>query len=226
MVLFFTPGMGFAAPFGVMTVTSAKVWEAPASNWKDLQTQLLEAGYSKLFQMKDVQTVENLWDSGKNVEDLKALILAPEADEAARFLAGNLLLSHHLELEDGLSKKMLAEAFAKALVATKDPQGALVGLAGNAWCYPFEPGPLEMLGQRMLSLGDPAVNALSRLLEDTDPLPYEGSEEATLAEGHQVRVKDVATTIICKIRNFEWEWSEKAIVRDASIGFMRQHLGF
>ncbi len=198
----------------------------PAPKWQELQTQLLEVGYNLLFQEGNASKREEIWDEGKNQSDLQALILAPEADPAAKFLAANLLMNHSWVPEEDEIKTVLADVFTQALLATKNPQGPYKGLNGNAWSYPFETPNLEVLGTRFTSLGEPAVQALGKLLEDIDFIPYEGSEQANVAHENLVRVKDIATTIIVQIRNFEWEWSPKPVVRDASIGFMRKHLGF
>lgn len=196
------------------------------ADWEKLETQLLEAGYSKLFVECDDSALNEIWKDGKNKEDLEELIQASEADQAAVFLAANLMMSKDWKPGTDELKATVATAYAKALIESKAPQGAYQGLTGNAWGLPIDGGDMGVLGERLISIGEVAVPYLQKALDDISMLAYEGSEEATIADMHIVRVVDVATRIVVRIKGFVWQWSSKPKVRDASIGFMREHLGF
>ncbi len=198
----------------------------PISDWEKLHTQLLEAGYEKLFVSCDESVINAIWNDGKQQEDLEKLLLEQEAQPAAVFLAANLLMTHNWQPKTDEAKVAVAKAFAYALKETKAPQGALEGLTGNVWGLPIEPGTMGPLSEQLISLGDIAIPHLGKALDDITMLPYTGEEETSLADYYIVRVRDVATRIVVRIKGYYWQWASKPIVRDASIGFMREQLGF
>src|SRR5579872_945302 len=71
-------------------------------------------------------------------------------------------------------------------------------LAGNAWGLPGEMS--GEVGEHLVGLGDAAIAELVRLLDDSQPVWFEGSEEATTGNAYALRVKDLAAAFIRRIR--------------------------
>lgn len=196
------------------------------SDWQKLEAKLLEAGYENLFSVCQASVLDEIWNNGKNQGDLEQIIMESGADPAAKFLAANFLMDHDWKPDSKEMQEEVAMAFATALQATKDPKGPFLGLIGNAWGLPIEEGEMGKLSERLIGMGDIVIPFLRKCLDDYQMLPYEGSEVPTVAYMNTVRVRDIATRITVRIKGYIWEWHRSPKVRDSSIGFMRDHLGF
>jgi hypothetical protein len=74
-------------------------------------------------------------------------------------------------------------------------------------------------------LGDPAVPALVRLLDNTGaPLTYAGSKEATVGNAYGYRIKDFAAYYLGRIRRIPVSFHSDVAERDQEIARLRQKL--
>jgi hypothetical protein len=94
---------------------------------------------------------------------------------------------------------------------------ALAGAAyPNRWGLPYSVTS-SPTSQRLIALGAPAAAALTPLFSDQRELAYEGSEEATIASRHHLRVKDLAAALVAAIRGVAFVEDPAPAARDAAI---------
>lgn len=78
--------------------------------------------------------------------------------------------------------------------------------------------------RRLIAAGPAAKRELAPLLDDTHGMPYEGSEEATIAAEHHLRVKDLAGALIAAIVGASFPDDPDPAARDAVITALRAKL--
>jgi hypothetical protein len=79
--------------------------------------------------------------------------------------------------------------------------------------------------RRLIALGAPAAAALTPLFSDQRELAYEGSEEATIASRHHLRVKDLAAALVAAIRGVAFVEDPAPAARDAAIARLASDRG-
>jgi hypothetical protein len=171
----------------------------------DIPSWLKDATYEKLFMQGEAASVL----ARPVVEAELSQVLAAEGVEPA-----SLVLAHELLVEAGQpARPRLAEAYCRAL-----PESFL----HNWWGMPGQ--YLERLGHTMVSFGEAAIPCLTRLLDDTRPLGYFGSEEPTLSQQMQYRVCDLAAYLLAAIKGVPYVDAEQPDARDRLIGELRRRI--
>ena len=144
-----------------------------------------------------------------------ALVEDRKRPDAVRFAAALVLKSRNAKADPAAT----AEAFAAGL------QKDLVG-----WAYPWGwlwhgEDPLGHLGNTFIEIGQPAVPALTALLDDaTSRSSYLGSEEATEMAMKRYRVKDFAAFYLSQITGIALPWEQNLAKRDEAIATLRAQL--
>jgi hypothetical protein len=80
------------------------------------------------------------------------------------------------------------------------------------------------VGQHVVSLGESTVAELSHLLDDSRPVTYGGSREATYGNSFNYRVKDLAAEFLAQIRHLPYVVKEAPSERDVEIDRLREAL--
>ena len=94
------------------------------------------------------------------------------------------------------------------------------GAEPNLWSLPYSV-KRSPTSRHLIALGAPAARALADLLDDSTPLAYEGSEEATIASDHKLRVKDLAAGLIAAIGGGDLPEERDPAARDLTIAGLR-----
>ena len=179
----------------------------------DYAGRLRSLGYSRLFlSLSDVE-VDALWREPHAAEALAALVADTGADPEARFLAAEILSRKQPGYPSPSESALLAPVYADALRHAE---------LANIWGMPGElDGPA---GQHLVALGAGAAVALAPLLNDARPVIYGGSEEATIGNSYQYRVKDFAAFFIHRIGGSPYSLRKPPRERDAEIERLRTSL--
>lgn len=158
--------------------------------------QLLRLGYLELFQRADDRAIASLYPGAADA--LAALVDDPMVDPHARFLAAEILFVRQPGFPAPALRPALAEVYALALGHT---YGEVRGgwLPANAWGLAYDLGDVGAAGSHLLALGPAALPALRPLLDRTEVVLYEGSEEATVGNARGYRVKDLAAYFIARL---------------------------
>lgn len=189
-----------------------------------LEKELVEAGYRHLFLRGEKSLADYIWQNGKNQRELKSIIKNPKSSLYAKFLAAELIRHFRLEL-DPKWYGILAEAYAYALANTSADKGNIIHLNGNLWGLLYEENDTGYLGQQFIKFGDEAFPYLMNLLDDSDgKILYEGSEEATIGNAYQYRIKDFAAFYLSKIKNIPIKFHQDFEKRDKEIEQLKMRL--
>lgn len=76
--------------------------------------------------------------------------------------------------------------------------------------------------RHLIALGAPAARALAAAFDDDTALAYEGSEEATLASRHRLRVKDLAAGVAAAALGRDFPDEPDPAARDRAIAELRR----
>jgi hypothetical protein len=85
----------------------------------------------------------------------------------------------------------------------------------NPWGLPGVPD--GQIAAHVLRLGEAAIPALLPLLDDDTPVQFSGSKEATYGNRFAWRVKDIAASLISRIRGIPFEADALPAARDSAI---------
>jgi hypothetical protein len=177
----------------------------------DIARELAQAGYTGLFLTGDHSRAPAIWDGGANREALEAIVDGDGYGDLERVLAAEVLHAH----ADSRPDAALGPVYARALALSGVRDGPLV-FSGNLWGLLGDGGD-GPLGEHLLEAGDAAVEPLRALLDDTAPLLYEGSEDATIGNARGYRVKDAAAYFIGRLTGDDLALHEDPADRDAEI---------
>lgn len=181
-----------------------------------LEHQLVEIGYQKLFLFGQRNLAARMWQDGKNQAQLEAMIENPESSMHAKFLAAELL--RHFEIDPNPSSdETLAAVYAHALAHSVLEREDHFQLFGNLWGLLYEEDDSGTLGSQLIQFGEHAVPYLIPLLSDEGPIHYEGSEDATIGNAYQYRVKDFAAFYLSKIKEVPVTFYQNMEERDQEI---------
>jgi hypothetical protein len=185
----------------------------------DLAHKLMSGAYGDFFVLPaHTQTIERVWADPQNRPALEALVADPAQPLDARFLAAEVLFTRDFTFAARVGAAVVADIYAHAL------EQNLTGMA-NSWGLLYEHGDAGPVGTRFLMLGEPAVTALSRLLDDAgSPLVYAGSKEATVGNAYHYRVKDFAAYYLGQIRRVPVTFHPELADRDQEIAGLKQQL--
>ncbi|MBL8621389.1 MAG: hypothetical protein JNK64_08805 [Myxococcales bacterium] len=158
--------------------------------------QLLRLGYLELFQRADDRAIASLYPGA--AATLAALVGDPMVDPHARFLAAEILFARQPGYPAPALRPVLAKVYAIALGRT---YGQVRGgwVPANAWGLAYDLGDVGVAGRHLLALGPAALPALRTLLDRTEVVLYEGSEDATVGNARGYRVKDLAAYFIARL---------------------------
>jgi hypothetical protein len=179
----------------------------------DYAGRLISLGYSGLFLSLDDVAIDTLWREPRAAENLAALIADTGANWEARFLAAEILACKQSEYPAPSEIGLLAPLYADALRHSE---------LANIWGMP---GELDgAAGQHLVALGAAAAVALTPLLNDARPIIYGGSEEATVGNSYNYRVKDFAAFFIHCITGLPYSLHKTPQERDSEIERLRTSL--
>jgi hypothetical protein len=176
--------------------------------------QLSRSGYHGLFQAGDRNAAPAIWAAGDGRGALEEIVSGDGYDDLQRLLAAEVLV----EFGARGDAETLGRIYARGLALTG--AGAL---PANAWglLWHDDEGPL---GAHLRATGEAVVPHLATLLGDDGDLVYEGSQEATLGNDFEYRVKDAAAYYIGVLTGHEVPFHEDLADRDAEIARLRTSL--
>lgn len=185
----------------------------------DLARKLMSHAYGEFFVMPaHEQTIERVWGEPANRAALEALAADAAQPLEARFLAAEVLFARDFTFTSRVSPATVADIYARAL------EQNLTGMA-NSWGLLYEYDDAGPVGIRFIMLGDPAVPALVRLLDNAGAsLTYAGSKEATVGNEYRYRIKDFAAYYLGRIRRIPVSFHSEVAERDQEIARLRQKL--
>jgi hypothetical protein len=181
-----------------------------------LADRLRQTTFMDLFERLDYRAVDALWENGHSRDELERLATDATADLRSRFLVAEILFEKLPGYPPQEIASTLADIYAQVL------RDSLAGTA-NAWGLPGMPE--GQIAGHVLKLGDSAVRALMGLFEDRQPVAYEGSQEATYGNSFQFRVKDIAASLVARIRKVPFVPDRNPAARDKAIRELARALG-
>ena len=181
-----------------------------------LEKQLAETSFPELFLRGDFSKADQIWESGKNRAALEAILVSATAADYVKFLTAELLRKKEAPLKKEISG-ILAGVYATALKNSTWDAGNTFQLNGNVWGFLYEQDDAGHLGKQLVSFGEAAVPHLIALLNDAGRVLYEGSQEATIGNAYQYRIKDFAAFYISKITNIPVPFHQEIEKRDEEI---------
>lgn len=190
---------------------------------QEFEKKLIDAGFPGLFMYGERSLADAIWDGGKNETALKELLASGTASHHAKFLAAEVLRKYEVSYDENIAGA-LAETYAEALRNTSESSGNAYHLSGNHWGFLYELNDAGHLGSQFIIFGDAAVPALTPLLDDDGTIMYEGSQEATLGNSYQYRVKDFAAFYISKIKNIPIQFHKDIQERDKEIERLKMNV--
>ncbi len=176
----------------------------------DLAGRLKALGYSRLFLSLDDAALNSLWHEPRAAEALAVLVSDSGAEIGARFLAAEVLFRKQPGYPVPAETALLAPIYGDALRHAE---------LANPWGMPGElDGPA---GQHLVAIGRAVAAALVPLLDDARAVIYGGSEEATIGNSYQYRVKDFAAFFIHCISGAPYSVRKTPPERDEEIERLR-----
>lgn len=179
----------------------------------NLEMKLINAGYAGLFLQGDMSLADTIWQKGKIKTKLEQIIFSESASGYGKFLAAEMLRKYKVGFKEA-DVPVLARVYSDMLKNTGVKAGKEVRLTANLWGFLYEMDDPGYLGRQLISFGNAAVPYLKELLEDEDPVLYEGSQEATLGNQYQYRIKDFAAFYLSKIMNIPVKFYQEIDKRD------------
>ena len=185
----------------------------------ELARKLTSRAYGEFFVLPaHEQTIERVWAEPGNHQSLERLAIDAAQSLEARFLACEVLFTRDFTFVSRVPAAAVAEVYANALAHN------LTGMA-NSWGLLYEHADAGPVGIRFIMLGEAAVPALSRLLDDdSSPVVYAGSKEATVGNAYHYRVKDFAAYYLGRIRRVPVTFHREIAQRDREIALLREKL--
>jgi hypothetical protein len=181
-----------------------------------LADDLGRAGYRGLFLAGEQSSAPSFWCDGANREALLAIVADERYGDLERVLASEILYAHDPGYPPRGWDDLLGSVYARALAITGTGERPIV-LTGNEWGFLYHGGGEGALGAHLLDAGSAAVGHLVSLLDDPAPVFYEGSQEATLGNALDYRVKDAAAYYIGVLAGISVPFHAPFDQRDAEI---------
>ncbi|MBL4648514.1 MAG: hypothetical protein JKY03_02200 [Aureispira sp.] len=180
-------------------------------NTDPIITKLVEDHYGNLFNyMNHDQIINTVWEEAGGADKLKKILIDEEAPMKARFLVSEVLFTKSFGFVVEVGAELVAKIYANAMANN------LTGMA-NSWGLLYEYNDEGPVGINWLLLREAAIPELFKLLDNETIHMYHGSEEATVGNSYQFRVKDFAAYYICKIKQIEAVYHETHAARDTEI---------
>lgn len=177
-----------------------------------LSNDLDNGVYGQFFLYPEHQnTINNVWKQKENRILLEELVRNEMFPLKSRFLASVILFSQEFTFVSRYDSKKIAEIYTKAL------EQNLTGFS-NSWGLLYKHNDEGPIGITFIILGEASIPALLPLLKSEQLHNfYIGSETATLGNGYNFRIKDVAAYYISKIKNIPIQFYQNFEQRDAEI---------
>lgn len=186
-------------------------------------------GYVGLFLQKDEIGLASIWDDGKNRTYLERIILGQHFEDIIRLVASEILYKEVPDYPPDEYDDALAYVYSQALRMTGNNDSFVSNLMGNQWGFLYYDDELgdagiEAMGRHLLATGKKSIPYLMRLLDNTNRIFYEGSQEATLGNSLKYRVKDAAAYYIGKLLGIDVRFHRKFEDRDGEINKLNSKL--
>lgn len=178
--------------------------------------RLGQTTYLDLFQRMDEALLDSLWAGGGAFDTLQAIVRDSGTEGRIRFLAAEILFRKSPAYPPPDTIPFLADVYAAAL---RDAPREMA----NPWGLPGLIHDAPIAGH-VLCLGEAAVPALQPLLDDTTPVHFSGSKEATYGDSFAWRVNDIAASLIARIRELPFAPDRDPSNRDSSIARLKAAL--
>lgn len=176
-----------------------------------------EFGDFFVYPMHD-ETIEKIWSDSRNPQLLDTILDDDTVSDEAKFLACEVFFKKDIFFMQRHSPEKVAEIYAKAL------SNNFTGMA-NSWGLLYERHDEGTVGVVFLTIGEKAIPALSKLLDDERTnLKYVGSKEATLGNSYEYRIKDFAAYYIGRILGTPLKYYSDLADRDEQINRLRVNL--
>lgn len=193
-----------------------------------ISASLTDAGYAGLFLSGDRGLSDSIWQNGENRTYLEQIVQSSDYPDLARILASEVLYEKVPDYPPAGWDNTLAYLYSQALALTGVETGGLQ-ITGNQWGYMYHSDEVGIqdygtLGLHLVETGITAISHLTKLLDNTDIIFYEGSREATLGNSLRYRVKDAAAYFIGKITGTPVQFYEQLADRDTEIERLKQVL--
>ncbi len=177
-----------------------------------------EFGEFFIYPMHD-ETIENIWSDSTNHQLLDNILDDATVSDEARFLACEVFFKKDILFMQRHPPEKVAEIYTQAL------SNDFTGMA-NSWGLLYERQDEGTVGIVFLKIGEEAIPALSKLLDDERTnLKYEGSKEATVGNGYGYRIKDFAAYYIGRILGNPLKYYPDLADRDEQINALKKELG-
>lgn len=175
-------------------------------------------GYAGLFRVPEHEAnLAGLWSEPGAPGQLEALVRDASAPVRARFLASEILLARDFTFLSRVDREGLAAVYVQAM---RDNATGLMSDWGFRNGFD-DPGPA---GGHLAMLGEPVVPHLTRLLNDSTPVPYVAGADL-LYDGYDgYRMQDLAALHIIRIRRLQVSLSRDPAQRDAAIAEVQASL--
>jgi hypothetical protein len=214
-----------------LSLSSCSIQETsimPSESVEEVVQGIINAGYSGLFLRGDRSLSDSIWQNGENRTYLEQIVQSSEYPDLSRILASEVLYEKVSDYPPEEWDSTLAYLYSQALALTGVETGG-VQITGNQWGFMYhsdEAGVQDYgaLGLHLVETGTTAIPHLTKLLDNTDTIFYEGSREATLGNSLRYRVKDAAAYFIGKIAGILVQFYEQPADRDTEIERLKQVL--
>ncbi|HUY95840.1 MAG TPA: hypothetical protein VMU71_11095 [Terracidiphilus sp.] len=177
--------------------------------------RLRQTTFLDLFQRLDRKLLDSLWDGGRASAALQAVVLNPSFDSRARFLAAEILFTMNPAWPPPTACASVTRVYVAAL---RDAPGEMA----NPWGLPGMSDGL--IASHVLRLGEAAIPALLPLLDDETPVQFSGSKDAAYGNSFAWRVKDIAASLIARMRPLSFSPDPDPAVRDRAIAALKASL--
>lgn len=176
-----------------------------------------EFGEFFVYPMHD-RTIDRIWSNPSHHQLLDDILDDDMISSKAKFLACEVFFKKDILFMQRHSPEKVAEIYTHAL--SNDFTGK-----ANSWGLLYEQQDEGTVGIVFLTIGEKAIPALSRLLDDERThLRYEGSIDAALGNGYGYRIKDFAAYYIGRIIGKPLKYHPSLADRDEQIDNLRVRL--
>lgn len=193
------------------------------ASFTEIEESLIKIGYRNLFSIGNRKQLDSLWADGENLEKFKDIIESKESTLLGKFLTVEFLNYKKIKFDDS-SKKELGKAYVYALEKTNIENDDFIGVSANSWGFLYHRNDTGNLGKQLISYGDIVIPDLVALLDVEGKVLYEGSQDATIGNSYQYRIKDFAAFYISKIKDISMTFYQDFEKRDAEIERLKELL--
>lgn len=193
------------------------------ANFTEIEESLIKIGYRNLFSFGNSKQLDSLWANGENLEKFKNIVESEESTPLGKFLVVELLNSKKIKLDE-VSKKELGKIYVYALEKSNTDESDFIGIPANSWGFLYNRNDAGYLGKKLISYGEVVIPDLIDLLDVEGKVLYEGSQDATIGNSYQYRIKDFAAFYISKIKNIPMTFYQDLEKRDAEIERLKEFL--